>query len=225
MRYPFFLDVTLCYWVFGFWLLRQRSDIIFRSHNVPENEEPSLYFHRSIHSLAFAFAISPLKIGLICCFDTAGTKYPVTQHHIPEEWTPQPVFREIQNSENVFAAQQNLLNSATRKERKLRVLCNFIGPRPLPFKDNTHKLLDAVTVYKRLIKTPQNALKTCSGPRQCSHRCWNYWHVTCPSATPSTHAPKTTVKLSLRLISASRQEDVARTGGTAPPFLSPALDG
>jgi hypothetical protein len=108
----------------------------------------------------------PLKMRLICCFETAGTKYSVTQHHIPEEWSPQPVFRGIQNSENVFAPQQNLLTSATCRERTLSVLRNFIGPTPLPFEDNIHLLLDAVRVYKWLIKTPQNALKTCSGPQQ-----------------------------------------------------------
>jgi len=153
---------------------RQRSGIIFRSHNVPENEEPSLYFHRSTHSLALVLAISTLKIRLIiCCFDTAGTKYPVIQHHIPEEWTPQPIFREIQNSENVFARQQNLLISATRRERTLRVLCNFIGPTPLPFEDKQHTptARSSYSIHNRLIKTPQNVLKTCSGPRQWSYRC------------------------------------------------------
>jgi len=80
----------------------------------------------------------PLKMRLICCFETAETKYPVAQHHIPEQGTPQPVFREIQNSENVFTGQQYLLTSATRRERTLRVLCNFIGPTPLPFEEKQH---------------------------------------------------------------------------------------
>ena len=57
-------------------VLRQRSGIIFKSQNVPENEEPSLYFHRSTHSPAFLFAISALDDETNMLFRYCGDKIP-----------------------------------------------------------------------------------------------------------------------------------------------------
>jgi len=57
-------------------VLRQRSGIIFRSQNVPENEEPSLLFHRFTHSPAFLLAISALEDETNMLFRNCGDQIP-----------------------------------------------------------------------------------------------------------------------------------------------------
>lgn len=57
-------------------VLRKRSGVIFRSQNVPENEEPSLYFQRSTHSPAFLLAISALEDETNMLFRNGGDQIP-----------------------------------------------------------------------------------------------------------------------------------------------------
>jgi hypothetical protein len=62
--------------------------------------------------------------------------------------TSTTVFREIQN---VLAGDQNLLTSATSRERTLTVLCSIIGLTPLSFEDTktTHTYCSMQLQYTR----------------------------------------------------------------------------
>lgn len=89
----------------GIWFLTFWAKAVVSSSGVKMSQKMKnhpYYFHRSTHSPAMengCWQFRALKMRLIWCFETAGAKYPVIQHHIPEDWTLQPVFREIQNSE------------------------------------------------------------------------------------------------------------------------------
>jgi hypothetical protein len=134
------------------------------------------------------------------------------------------VFREIQNLKNVFAGHQNLLTSAKRRERTLRVLCNFIRPRPLPFEEKQH------TSTARWSYSIQQA-------NQSSEECFKnvFWSktiqlslikpLTCslPICYTQHTCSENNCTVFLALNSALSQDDVAKTGGTAPLFLSTAL--
>ena len=66
MRDPFFWDVALCHWVFGFVPLRE--NVVISSSRAHSSR-----------------TLRHLRMKALCCFQASGTKHRAIHRHIAEE--------------------------------------------------------------------------------------------------------------------------------------------
>jgi len=78
--------------------LRQHHSLIFEGWNAQDDEQSMPKISRQRSGLIFkgwtikersSRTFRLLKTRPLCCIDTSRTSYPLTQHDMPEEWTPQ----------------------------------------------------------------------------------------------------------------------------------------